>query len=99
LQIFNLKGVLNGFNAAIIAYGQTGSGKTFTMQGPAFDKNSVSWQNPTEKWGIIPRMVGAMFEKVEKCDPNEEYMIVASVSILFRFSINCHSMLKSTWKR
>lgn len=45
---------MDGYNGTIFAYGQTGSGKTFTMEGPDI-------YNP-ETRGIIPRMMGGLFE-------------------------------------
>ena len=47
--------VFNGFNSTIFAYGQTGSGKTHTMTGKV----------GTEIAGIIPRLVSALFERIE----------------------------------
>ena len=46
--------LFSGYNASMFAYGQTGSGKTFTMEGS---------RDRPEDWGIIPRMIQAIFEK------------------------------------
>lgn len=43
-----------GFNCTIMAYGQTGSGKTYTIQGEEID------------YGIIPRVLCQLFEKVDR---------------------------------
>jgi len=48
--------VLEGFNGTILAYGQTSSGKTHTMQGPDIDDQEMR--------GIIPRMVGSLFQEI-----------------------------------
>lgn len=48
--------LLAGFNCTLFAYGQSGSGKTFTMEGP---------QHHGEMAGLIPRIVSAIFEKIQ----------------------------------
>ena len=45
--------VLNGASACCLSYGQTGTGKTHTMLG-AMD-------------GLIPRCMGALFERISSC--------------------------------
>ncbi|KAJ0399913.1 hypothetical protein P43SY_008119 [Pythium insidiosum] len=49
----------DGYNATVFAYGQTGSGKTFTM-----GSGSAVHLAP-EDWGIIPRVIAHLFERVE----------------------------------
>ncbi|KAJ0402760.1 hypothetical protein ATCC90586_007671 [Pythium insidiosum] len=49
----------DGYNATVFAYGQTGSGKTFTM-----GSGSAVHLAP-EDWGIIPRVITHLFERVE----------------------------------
>ena len=54
-----IDGVFQGFNGTIFAYGQTGSGKTHTMMGPDFDKSTSR-----ELWGIIPRAIETIFNRI-----------------------------------
>eukprot|EP00927_Polykrikos_kofoidii_P034823 TRINITY_DN29457_c0_g1_i1.p1 TRINITY_DN29457_c0_g1~~TRINITY_DN29457_c0_g1_i1.p1 ORF type:complete len:953 (+),score=167.82 TRINITY_DN29457_c0_g1_i1:311-2860(+) len=49
--------VLDGYNACMFAYGQTGSGKTFSVLGS---------QAPPEQRGLLPRIVDALFDRVEE---------------------------------
>ncbi|KAG7276028.1 hypothetical protein CRUP_004425, partial [Coryphaenoides rupestris] len=49
-----LDNAFQGYNACIFAYGQTGSGKSFSMMG--------SGDQP----GLIPRLCGALFERVHR---------------------------------
>lgn len=62
--------VLEGFNGTILAYGQTSSGKTHTMLGPDIDNQ--------EDRGIIPRMVGGIFEKIETAPEEVEFTVKVS---------------------
>lgn len=61
--------VMAGFNATIFAYGQTGSGKTWTMMG-----------NPKSEAtkGIIPRLVGSIFQGIEEADSSLEFTMKLS---------------------
>ena len=61
-----INGVLEGFNGCILAYGQTSSGKTYTMLGELDD---------AELKGIIPRLVDALFERIEKAGNKIEFTI------------------------
>jgi kinesin family member 5 len=62
-----VKDVMQGYNGTVFAYGQTSSGKTFTMEGPdIFDP---------QMQGIIPRMVGTIFETVALADSNLEFTV------------------------
>eukprot|EP00826_Nyctotherus_ovalis_P034572 TRINITY_DN2894_c0_g2_i3.p1 TRINITY_DN2894_c0_g2~~TRINITY_DN2894_c0_g2_i3.p1 ORF type:complete len:710 (-),score=229.01 TRINITY_DN2894_c0_g2_i3:143-2272(-) len=65
-----ISGVLEGFNGCILAYGQTSSGKTYTMQGDLDDP---------EIKGIIPRLVDALFERIEKMGNKVEFTIRAGM--------------------
>ncbi|CAG9323807.1 unnamed protein product [Blepharisma stoltei] len=59
--------VMQGFNGTVFAYGQTSSGKTFTMTGPdLFDPNMM---------GIIPRMIGDVFSKIQNSSSNLEFTL------------------------
>jgi kinesin family protein 5 len=62
--------VLEGFNGTILAYGQTSSGKTHTMLGPDIDNE--------EQRGIIPRMVGGIFAKIETAPEEVEFTVKVS---------------------
>jgi hypothetical protein len=60
---------LSGYHSTIFAYGQTASGKTFTMEGYEYgrdrsNKPLANLQTEPRKLGIIPRTVGALFERV-----------------------------------
>ena len=65
-----INSVLEGFNGSIMAYGQTSSGKTHTMLGPSIDDE--------ENKGIIPRMVGGIFEKIESAAEDIEFSVKVS---------------------
>jgi hypothetical protein len=49
-----------GYNATILAYGQNGSGKTWAM-GSGFTSDVTP-----EEYGIIPRVIHLIFDKVKK---------------------------------
>lgn len=74
-----LRKVVQGFNATIFAYGQTGSGKTFTMEG--YEYNSlkptvkVIITQETEKIGIVPRAIKALFEEIKNSPETIEYTV------------------------
>ncbi|CAI2384406.1 unnamed protein product [Moneuplotes crassus] len=69
--------VVDGYNATVFAYGQTGSGKTFTMEGykykmnetlngfSQFESTPVAMTRQNENIGIIPRIVGELFHKIQ----------------------------------
>ena len=57
-----VRGVLEGYNGAILAYGQTGSGKTHSMRGPSDD--AACW--PSEEAGVIPRALAQLLEERER---------------------------------
>jgi kinesin family protein 5 len=61
-----IESVLEGFNGTVFAYGQTSSGKTHTMMG---DMTSA------ELMGIIPRMVGTVFEAIESAGDYLEFTV------------------------
>lgn len=65
-----IESVLEGFNGSIMAYGQTSSGKTHTMLGPSID-------DEIER-GIIPRMVGGIFGKIESAPEDIEFTVKVS---------------------
>ncbi|KAK4490381.1 hypothetical protein RD792_001057 [Penstemon davidsonii] len=56
-------GLFQGYNATVLAYGQTGSGKTYTMGTSIKD---VGYQT-----GIIPRVMNALFSKIETLKHDE----------------------------
>src|SRR6266487_1639512 len=53
--------MLAGYNCTIFAYGQTGTGKTYTMSGDMNDTLGML----SDAAGIIPRMLHALFNKLE----------------------------------
>ncbi|EAR98263.2 kinesin motor catalytic domain protein (macronuclear) [Tetrahymena thermophila SB210] len=82
-----LNKVVEGYHCTIFAYGQTGSGKTHTMEGyeyelaPPKESNKEGGnsapkprpkqhQNP-ERFGIIPRAVSALFDKLKAKEGGE----------------------------
>lgn len=71
--------VLEGFNGTILAYGQTGSGKTHTMLGPDIDDE--------EEKGIIPRMVGGIFAKIESAAEEIEFTVKVSMIEIYNEKI------------
>ncbi|XP_041104450.1 kinesin-like protein KIF13A isoform X6 [Polyodon spathula] len=64
-----LENAFQGYNACIFAYGQTGSGKSFSMMGNA------------DQPGLIPRLCGALFERVSK-EGNESHSFKVEVSYM-----------------
>ncbi|XP_019729247.1 kinesin-1 heavy chain-like isoform X1 [Hippocampus comes] len=64
-----VKDVLGGYNGTIFAYGQTSSGKTHTMEGKLHDGDMM---------GIIPRIVGDIFNYIYSMDENLEFHIKVS---------------------
>ena len=60
-----IESVLEGFNGTILAYGQTGSGKTYTIFGLNLEENKT--------FGIVPRLVETLFEKIEKAADHIEF--------------------------
>ncbi|KAJ9224971.1 hypothetical protein DTO027B5_2457 [Paecilomyces variotii] len=59
-----LNEMLSGYNCTIFAYGQTGTGKTYTMSGDMTDTLGLLSDNA----GIIPRVLYALFRKLEETD-------------------------------
>ncbi|KAL0325532.1 UNVERIFIED_CONTAM: Kinesin-like protein KIN-4A [Sesamum radiatum] len=49
-------GLFQGYNATVLAYGQTGSGKTYTM--------GTSLKDGCQT-GLIPKVMNALFSKIE----------------------------------
>jgi kinesin family member 11 len=56
--------MLAGYNCTIFAYGQTGTGKTYTMSGDMSDTMGLL----SDAAGIIPRVLQALFNKLELDD-------------------------------
>ena len=67
-----LQAFFDGYNATVLAYGQTGSGKTFTMG------SSNSFNVNDEDLGIIPRVIKAIFEKIEFLKEKCEFLLKVS---------------------
>ena len=76
--------VLKGYNATLLAYGQTGSGKTYTM-GTAHSENI-----DPDHVGVIPRVIGSLFEKIktEERDEVAQYQIRVSFLEIHNEQIN-----------
>jgi len=60
-----VKSIIEGYNGTVFAYGQTGSGKTHTMEGPDHTDPVMM--------GVIPRMIGTIFNDVMSSDANIEF--------------------------
>lgn len=71
--------VLEGFNGTIMAYGQTSSGKTHTMLGPDIDDEVNK--------GIIPRMVGGIFNRIETAPEEIEFTVKVSMIEIYNEKI------------
>jgi kinesin family protein 11 len=56
--------MIAGYNCTIFAYGQTGTGKTYTMSGDMTE----SFGMMSDGAGIIPRVLNALFNKLEVDD-------------------------------
>ena len=67
--------ILNGFNGTIFAYGQTSSGKTHTMFGEMHND---------ELKGIIPRATRHIFDFIDECEDDTEFMIKCSMLEIYR---------------
>ncbi|KAF3480599.1 kinesin heavy chain isoform 5A [Arthroderma uncinatum] len=59
-----LNEMLSGYNCTIFAYGQTGTGKTYTMSGDMTETLGLL----SDSAGIIPRVLHALFQKIEDVD-------------------------------
>ena len=58
---------LGGYNCTFIAYGQIGTGKTHTMFGsPASLKKFDECGEIHPEWGIFPRAIMHMMQKMKK---------------------------------
>ncbi|TKY55686.1 Kinesin protein FRA1 [Spatholobus suberectus] len=67
-------GLFQGYNATVLAYGQTGSGKTYTM-GTGYNDNC--------RTGLIPQVMGALFNKIETLKHQTEFQLhVSFIEIL-----------------
>ena len=75
IKIFNtcakdlVDGCFEGYNATILAYGQTSSGKTYTMG--SYHK----YDTKKEDLGIIPRVIGRIFEKIQEQKLKSEFIL------------------------
>jgi hypothetical protein len=64
-----------GQNVLFFAYGQTGTGKTHTMFGP---DNCLKDGQLNEDWGVFPRVVHHVFEKMEARKQHTRFVLTAS---------------------
>lgn len=76
---------LAGYNTTVLAYGQTGSGKTFTM-GTSQRLNILE-----EDLGIIPRVIGSIFEEVAQRKGKAEFVL--KISFLEIYNEEIHDLL------
>lgn len=77
-----IEDVLMGYNGTIFAYGQTGSGKTHTMYGKFKDGASP------DDMGIVPRAAKHIFDCIDKCPYDVEFVIEASMLEIYRETLN-----------
>ncbi|XP_008288314.1 kinesin family member 4 [Stegastes partitus] len=81
-EVFNtavsplLSGLFKGYHATVLAYGQTGSGKTFSMGG-----TYTSAQENDPIVGVIPRVIGRIFEERERRTDCEFCLAVSYLEI------------------
>jgi kinesin family protein 1 len=61
-----------GYNVCIFAYGQTGAGKSFTMMG----------KNEPEQEGIIPRLCGELFHRINPSSSDNQPRYTVEVSYM-----------------
>ena len=73
------------YNSTVLAYGQTGSGKTFTI-----GTGHSSTIHPSDA-GVIPRVIGLIFEEIEKRKKKAEFII--RVSFLEIHNEEIHDLL------
>ena len=70
---------LNGYNSTIFAYGQTSSGKTHTMEGGDI--------RDSESMGIIPRVMGRIFDMIGDASDKLEFTIKVSMLEIYNEKI------------
>ncbi|CAG0886327.1 unnamed protein product [Cyprideis torosa] len=67
---------MDGYSATVFCYGQTGSGKTHTLTGPPGLIQSNNFES--EDHGLMFRSFVFLFGRLEKADPELNYVIRAS---------------------
>ncbi|KAI9989351.1 hypothetical protein PInf_019629 [Phytophthora infestans] len=83
-----IRATFDGYNSTIFAYGQTGSGKTFTMG------SGSSVHIPPEDYGIIPRVISYMFDKIDtKMQGNANYKAELRIRFLEIYGEEIHDLL------
>ncbi|MQL87255.1 hypothetical protein Taro_019809 [Colocasia esculenta] len=65
--------IFHGYNATVLAYGQTGSGKTYTM--------GTNYTGEANSGGIIPKVMEAIFKKVDEIQDTEFLIRVSFIEI------------------
>ncbi|XP_052488075.1 kinesin-like protein KIN-4C isoform X2 [Gossypium raimondii] len=68
--------LFHGYNATVLAYGQTGSGKTYTM--------GTNYTGEGSNGGIIPKVMGSIFRRVETMKHSTEFLIRVSFIEIFK---------------
>ncbi|KAL5968263.1 Kinesin heavy chain [Taenia solium] len=66
--------VIGGYNGTIFVYGQTSSGKTYTMEGEL---------QSLELFGVIPRILGDIFNRIQTLSSNVEVRLKVSYMELY----------------
>ncbi|KAJ4962241.1 hypothetical protein NE237_022180 [Protea cynaroides] len=66
----------HGYNATVLAYGQTGSGKTYTM--------GTNYTGEATSGGIIPKVIEAIFSRIEATKETTEFLIRVSFIEIFK---------------
>ena len=83
--------VLEGYHATVLAYGQTGSGKTHTMGSSCVAGEEMPASG--EAAGLIPRAIGALFEKA---GATEGLSMQATATFIEIYKEEVHDLL--SWK-
>ncbi|KAF8394469.1 hypothetical protein HHK36_020677 [Tetracentron sinense] len=69
-----VRDAVNAINGTIITYGQTGAGKTYSIEGP-----SILGCDEQKKEGLLPRVVGELFECLKSADEMIKYTVKLSM--------------------
>ncbi|KAJ0085394.1 hypothetical protein Patl1_08660 [Pistacia atlantica] len=87
--------LFHGYNATVLAYGQTGSGKTYTM--------GTNYSGEGSSFGIIPKVMENIFERVEADKESTEFLIRVSFIEIFKEEVfdlldsNLPNLNKGDW--
>jgi len=77
-----------GYNVLFFTYGQTGSGKTYSIFGPELHDDDTE---PDPRWGIFPRVVHNVLERMEGRAATRKYVL--TVSAIEFYLGRCYDLL------